>query len=370
VHGGTWADAVKPGADASAAVMLRVLAWPAAVGRRNSPYPFLLASALEERGVVVEEFSFRRLATGRHDVVHVHWPDSILYRDARSAAIRTAALIPLLRVARARGAKLVWTVHNLGSHERHHPRTAAVLHRGFLPQVDGWISLTHAGVGDVTRAFPRLADRPHAVIPSGHYASEYPGSSDRAAARRVLDIADDASVVLFFGQVRPYKNVPGLIRAFRGLDDARAVLVVAGRPLGPGLAEDVRVAAAGDARIRLRLDFVDPEDVQVLFRAADLAVLPYSEIFNSGSAVLAVTFGCPVLVPDFGALAELGQLVGETWVRTYSGELTSDAIEAALARGRPASGPDLTVLDWDAVASRTEAFYRRLGPSGGRTPAT
>ena len=350
---------------------MRVLAWPAATGRKDSPYPFLLASALEARGVVVDEFSLRRLGTGRYDIVHVHWPDSILYRPTvREAAARVAALIPLLHVARRRGARLVWTVHNLRSHERHYPRVAATWHRGFLPQVDGWISLTEAGVGDATRALPRLAGRPHAVIPSGHFASEYPGTVDRAEARRLLDIADEAPTVLFFGQIRGYKNVPGLIRAFRGIADSNAVLVVAGRPLSEDLADEVRAAAAGDDRIRLRLGFVDAGDVQALLRSADLVVLPYTEIFNSGSAVLAVTFACPVLVPGFGALAELGDLVGDGWVRTYAGELSTEAIVAALAEPVPPSPPDLTALDWDAVAAATEAFYRRLQlPRRRRSPA-
>ena len=340
---------------------MRILAWPARTGRRDSPYPYMLATALEARGHVVEEMSLRRLGTQRYDIVHVHWPDSVLYRPgAAETAARVAALVGLFGVARARGGRLVWTVHNLRSHETHHPRSAALLDRGFLPQVDGWISLTEAGVDDVVREFPALADRPHEVIPSGHYASEYPGTADRAEARRALGIAPGAELVLFFGQIRPYKNVVGLLRAFKDVDRPDAVLLVAGRPLTEQLADDVRAEATGDERVQLRLGFVEPTEVQALFRAADLAVLPYTEVFNSGSAILSVTFGCPVLVPAVGALAELGQLVGEGWVRTYTGELRGEAIAGALAASRPPGEPDLSALDWSTVSEATDGFYERL----------
>jgi glycosyltransferase involved in cell wall biosynthesis len=47
------------------------------------------------------------------------------------------------------------------------------------------------------------------------------------------------------------------------------------------------------------MDRAVPEEyVQVLFRAADVAVLPYRQVLNSGVLMLALTFGCPAVVSE------------------------------------------------------------------------
>ena len=53
-------------------------------------------------------------------------------------------------------------------------------------------------------------------------------------------------------------------------------------------------------------------------------MLPFSDIMHSGSAILALSFNKPVLVPARGSLPELQALVGTDWVRTYVGELTPE----------------------------------------------
>jgi glycosyltransferase involved in cell wall biosynthesis len=100
-----------------------------------------------------------------------------------------------------------------------------------------------------------------------------------------------------------------------------------------------------------------------LFRAADLVVLPYRETLNSGTAMLALSFDRPVLAPALGALSELGTEVGEDWVRTYTGDLNSSELQAALTwaldKKRPNSAP-LTKFGWPAIARKTEAAFQAI----------
>jgi glycosyltransferase involved in cell wall biosynthesis len=169
-------------------------------------------------------------------------------------------------------------------------------------------------------------------------------------------------VIAFFGLIREYKSVPHLVRTARALA-GDVVLLVAGAPQPDALAGEVRSAAAGDPRIRLSLGHVPDDEVQHYFRAADLAALPFRDITNSGSALLALGFDCPVLVPDRGAMGELQALAGAEWVRTYEGELTPALLADALgwARARRASAsPTLAALDWSRIAEETHAFYRAL----------
>jgi hypothetical protein len=137
--------------------------------------------------------------------------------------------------------------------------------------------------------------------------------------------------------------------------------------------ERLERGASSDARVSLFLQFVPEESIQRYLRAADLVVLPFSEILNSGSALLALSFDRPILVPAKGAMAELQHELGPDWVRTYSGELTpvvlGQALTAAHARS-PRSCDGLTRFGWDALAERTmEAFHQASNaPRGAGLP--
>ncbi len=96
----------------------------------------------------------------------------------------------------------------------------------------------------------------------------------------------------------------------------------------------VETAAESDRRIKLDLRRIPSNEVQLLFSAADLVVLPFSDIMHSGSAMLALSFDRPVLVPARGSLPELQMRVGSEWVRTYDGELTPTILKDAAALGK------------------------------------
>jgi hypothetical protein len=116
--------------------------------------------------------------------------------------------------------------------------------------------------------------------------------------------------------------------------------------------------------VRLTLEHVPDVDMQRYLRAADLVVLPFTDITNSASALLALSFDRPVLVPALGAMGELQAIVGEDWVRTYDGELTREILAGALesATRPPGARPDLEPLGWDGIARRTLALYRDVIP--------
>lgn len=337
------------------------MAWPQS--SPANPYTRLLYSAVRELGVQVDEFAPRRLARGQYDVWHLHWPDGLLSKRSRAAAVaKVATLAGMLELAGARGTSRIWTVHNLHSHDQLHPR----LERRFWPmlttRLDGYISLSEAVRDDAIEQFPALRELPGFVIPIGSFRGAYPDRLTRQQARTWLGIPADARVLVHLGQIRRYKNIPRLIGAFRALSDPTAVLLVAGKPHPASVAGEVREAAGRDPRVRVILEFVPDADVHVYLRAADLAVLPYTEIANSGSAILSVSYDCPTLVPRKGAMPELQRVVGEDWLRLYEGELDAATIAGALewARSARPGSPPLDELRWPEIARRTVHAYRQI----------
>jgi glycosyltransferase involved in cell wall biosynthesis len=350
---------------------LRVLAWPGQGARAKNPYTWLLYTHLAALGVEVRDFTPERVLRGGYDLLHVHWPEKAMTAPGRVGRAGGAlAAIALLEVAHRRGARIVWTAHNARPHEARDGWLDQWYWDEVVRRVDGVIHPSGAGRAVVEARYPALARRPADVVWLGHFRGTYPDRVTQREARAGFDVPEDARVVAFLGLVRPYKNVPHLIRTVRSLPtDSPVILLVGGEPLTPALAAEVRAAAGEDRRVRLALHHIPDEDVQRYLRAADLVVLPFTDITNSGSALLALSFDRPVLVPGLGAMGELQGVVGADWVRTYDGALTREVLREALAWAERSTGrPNLDRLDWTAIARQTLELYRTVvrGPAGGR----
>jgi beta-1,4-mannosyltransferase len=346
---------------------MRILGWPGLEKHGPNPYTRLLYSAIRKIGMRVDSFSVRNAVMNRYDIVHVHWPEYYLMRpNVFKRIIGTFGQMACIWWQRWRGAKIVWTVHNLQAHGRQRPRTEKLFFDIFTRSLDGITAFTEAGRQRAFEKWPTLKSIPSSVIPHGHYRSEFPNVIDAIDARNKLSIKSNNKVLLFFGVVARYKNVPQLIDVFHEAfqsDDTN--LLIAGQAPLQSEADDVRRRAGGDSRIHLDLrPILDPE-VPVLFASADLVVLPFTNIENSGSAMLALSLGKPILVPSLGAIKELQQEVGQKWVYTYECDLTASILKRALEWAlEPRFGvPDLTAFNWDLIAKQSCSAFQEIAGS-------
>ncbi|MEW6268545.1 MAG: glycosyltransferase, partial [Thermodesulfobacteriota bacterium] len=271
---------------------------------RDNPYCELLYGHLARIGVpVVSEPELSPGWLWRHrdevGVVHLHWPEFYYREPGGGVSPRSLAAFALgVTTAAALGYRLVWTVHNAQPHEasRADRLVRALLLRIATPIVHSQAALDELG--------PAASEA--AVIPHGSYVGWYPDVVSRAEARERLGIERQARVLLWFGQVRPYKALAPLLYAVHDLPHPDVRLVVAGRPVTPGAASEVGDLARflGDTRLHLHLRHVPDDEVQLFFRACDLVVLPYRQVLTSGAAILAASFGRGLVVPRLGALRD------------------------------------------------------------------
>ena len=215
--------------------------------------------------------------------------------------IRFVAVLVLVRI---RGAKLLWTAHNLLPHV---PSP--------IPGMD-WlgrrvvIGLSHrvyvhgesAGAA-LEKRFPQVRGK-IAMIQHGHWVDYFPHTQSKSQARAKLGISLDAYVFLFIGQCREYKNIPGLINAFRNLP-FDSLLLIAGKFSPDDYQGKILAMVEGEERIKLFPRYIPDEELQDFLSASDSVVLPYLEILTSGSAILALSFGRPVVSARMGCLKDL-----------------------------------------------------------------
>lgn len=341
---------------------------------RDNPYQRLLAAGLAGEGVrSVGGRPGRRqpfpilvawVRAGRPRVLHLHWTHEYLKGSAGPSRINQLRFLGQLRALRRLGVRIVWTMHNLGGHDGLRHASEMAVHRDLVGLADAVLchctaareaAIATYGLGATDAA------KLH-VVPHGSYVGAYPDAVSRAEARTRLGLPESGPVLLFLGAVRGYKGTDELVAAFGALDDPAARLLIAGKPRGEGIAARLAGAAAADRRIVLALRYVPDDELQVWLSAADVVVLPFRDILTSGSAILALSFGRPVVAPALGCLPETVPAdAGVLYDADAPGGLEA-AMRAALDRDLAAMGAAARAraeeLAWGPIAAATAALYR------------
>jgi glycosyltransferase involved in cell wall biosynthesis len=377
------------------------------------PYDHALCSALGAAGADV------RLITSRFPYGPVPTPEryrslEIFYRRAHAAttggargrlslALKLAEHVPgMLRcralAAQADIAHYQWLpvqqldVHLLprrrDPHNRHHPRLVLTAHdvmpreprpgqlrgqRLLYERFDAIVVHSQHGAARLAGELGLDSERIH-VVRHGAFThlAELPVGPPPFGADEPA-----GPVVLFFGLIRPYKGLDVLVEAWRQLRGRLpegAQLWVAGMPridladVGlPGVdTPDGRSVASRDG-IHLAPRFITDSEIPAYFARADLVVLPYREIDQSGVLFTALAFGKPLLLSDVGGFPEVASTGAASTVPAGDADALAQALAqllgdherlagmAAAARAA-AQGP----YSWQAIAKEHLDLYERL----------
>ncbi len=288
----------------------------------------------------------------RGDVVHAQWWSWIL----------APIYATVLSVARLRGKRVLLTVHNVAPHEG--GRLRSLLNRLVLRFGDRFVVHSPRNV----EALQGLVRRPIDVIGHGLLRAPKRGLTVREA-RASLGLAANAKVVLAFGNIRPYKGLDVLIRAFdrvRALVPS-AVLLVGGQPWGSARPYEQLVNEMGlTDSVRLHLGYIPESQIETFFVASDVVALPYTRFDGaSGVGSLVLPFGQPLVVSDVGGLTDLVDCPEavvppgdpESLANTLVRVLTDDALRARFAAGSRRRARD---FEWGPIAEETARLYREL----------
>jgi glycosyltransferase involved in cell wall biosynthesis len=148
------------------------------------------------------------------------------------------------------------------------------------------------------------------IIPFGINNTVPNATLSIAEAKRQLKINQCDKTLLFFGNIAPYKGLEYLIAAFSTLlrHDYNYRLIIAGRPKGnDNYWKQIQQAISRGGmqeRIIQRIEYVPDEQTGLYFKAADVLVLPYTRIFQSGVLFLGYAFGLPAIATDVGSLRD------------------------------------------------------------------
>ncbi|NOT35169.1 MAG: glycosyltransferase [Candidatus Eisenbacteria bacterium] len=199
---------------------------------------------------------------------------------------------------RQRGTRVALVCDNLVPHEKRPFDDAFTA--WMMRNSDGYLVMSDQVERDLDTIKPG-ATRRRVLHPL--YAHFDQGRYTRETARARLGL--EGEVALFFGYVRRYKGLDILLEAWKQVHSNRAAtLVVAGEHYEPAGTYQSLIDANSPGSVRMIDRYIADDEVEALFKAADVVVLPYRSATQSGVTHVAYALGVPVITTDVGGLAE------------------------------------------------------------------
>lgn len=199
----------------------------------------------------------------------------------------------------------------------------------------------------------------------------------REESRRRLGLLDDEKTILFFGAIKQYKGLEYLVAAFQQIAAQRDYRLIIAGERKKGYEEywrSIQQTIDHDLTrdmILQKIEFIPDAEAEIYFKAADVAVLPYTEIFQSGILFLAFAYGLPVIATDVGSFRE-DVIEGRTGfiskpcdsddlAKTIQRYFDADMYKNLEARRQIIREWAISKHSWSEVAKITRRTYLRLG---------
>jgi glycosyltransferase involved in cell wall biosynthesis len=265
---------------------------------------------------------------------------------------------------RRRGTRVVLVCDNLLPHEpRFYDRAFS---NWMMRNSDGYLVMSAAVERDLDTLKPGA---PRRLVAHPFYAQFDQGRWTRETARASLGLTGE--VALFFGYVRHYKGLDTLLRAWKDVRARRpeATLVVAGEFYERPAAYEALAREAGGVRLLSR--YIPDEEVEALFRAADVTVLPYRSATQSGVTHVSYALGVPVIATRVGGITETVKdgTTGLTCAPEDPAALAATIVRFFAERlGERMAGPIAALRaehSWEALARATVSLVDELKPRRG-----
>lgn len=342
--------------------------------RQDNPYQNLLANALLENDItVIFCQGYRRVlpiyrqvitASTPIDVLHIHWLNPYLKGDNWIVKfIYCLKFLLDIFLVRKKGIRIVWTIHNLVAHDSRFPRLEKWLKQYFLFFVDCAIVHSQAAKDAVVDAYS-LDKNKVVIIPHGHYRAVYGSAIAKQEARQKLNLPNDRLLLLNFGMLKPYKGVEKVVDIWNNNSEIaqNCYFLIAGKALDKSYGQHLKMLVEKVKGVELRDKFVADEEVHLYFSAADVVILPFKQILTSGSLLLAISYGKPVIAPQLENILEtLGAATAFLYDPFEDGALIG-AIQASIDADLAIEAQKVIAagdrLNWDDIALKTKKIYQ------------
>ncbi|TRZ46025.1 glycosyltransferase [Robertkochia solimangrovi] len=288
----------------------------------ENQYIHIIRNLLQEiEGVEVVPFSIKSVlllksSVWRSQFIWLNWYESV---TNEFMAIVRLIVLPIMKIF---GKRIIYVLHNKRTHKPGFNFFSALLQKVTIHFSD--VIIVHSKISE--EEIPIKKRSKIKYIPHPNYCGIYGSIIPKPKFN------DDKLRLLFFGQLKPYKNIELLIDVVNELENSDIELTIMGKPESNDYKNKLKNYIKND-KINFIFEFIEDKRIGETLSQYDLVVLPYNleSSLNSGTVILAFSYAISVICPNIGTINDLEETSFLTYTYTNRSEHLGNLKETILA---------------------------------------
>jgi len=265
--------------------------------------------------------------------------------------------------------KVVLTIHDVSSFAS--SSDSSIIENMIYKLADLIFTHNEFSKSEIIKVNPNLSSRIY-IVPHGNYIPFINMENNKEKSRKRLEIPNNKKVLLFFGMIKKVKGLDVLLYALKRVvkENPDILLLIAGKTWENDFTTYQRIIDENNLSdyCLLHTKFIPHADVEHYYCAADLVVLPYKKIYQSGVLVMTLSYGKPALASDLPPLKEIVTDMQTAFLFESENEISlAEKINLILLDPEKLeevriNGEELikTKYDWNEIGRQTKQAYQSL----------
>lgn len=268
----------------------------------SNPYIANVISILNNLGI--ETYDFKDIKKGKIkvseiEIANLNWYDNFNSKSLIKTIFDTIKRVAVITYLKINDVEIFYTFHNKTAHDGFHPAFNRYLHNYLIRKSNKVLLLNEKSRQYIVNAIGEAKAKEKCFFvghPLYHNETIYGPKSSKEL------------IFLFFGAIRPYKNVELLINAWSTAKIDNAKLIIVGKPFNSEYKKSIESLCQGKSDIKLILEFVPEEQLTSLIAASDIIVAPLQKTssMNSSTLMKAVCSGKNIVIPAIDMASDFG----------------------------------------------------------------
>tara|TARA_B100000902_G_scaffold163425_2_gene158627 strand:+ start:48930 stop:50087 length:1158 start_codon:yes stop_codon:yes gene_type:complete len=268
------------------------------------------------------------------------------------------------------GMKVVYTVHDVISNLEKNEGSFRWINY-VLNKSDKLITHNEYSKQEMIRLFKGIDKEIH-IIPHGNYMPFITIKNDQNKSRNKLGLPKHKKVLLFFGMIKRVKGLDLLLKSMQIVikNNPDIFLLIAGKSWEDDFNlynEMIENLGIKDNCI-VHNKYIKSEHVADYFCSADISVLPYKRISQSGVLMMSMSYNCPVLVSNLLPFTEIindditGYIFESENINSLSQKILSIfSNEKSLIKCKDLASNEIkTKYSWNEIGRKMKNIYEKI----------
>lgn len=301
----------------------------------------------------------KKLIKNKYDILHTQW------------VIFSPVDYWFLRKIKKQEKKLVITIHDILPFNKKF--YDYFFHNKIYGLADAIILQTDENVSKFHDIFPKIQS-PVYMVPHGHFMN-YAKVLDMQMARKKLNLPEKEFIYLFFGQIKKVKGVDVLLKSYADLlknhpeIKKNTLLVIAGNTWKEDSNKYFSLVKQEhlDEYVHMDIRYIPDDQVDLFYSAADVCVLPYLEVYQSGVLQLTYAHHRVPIATDLRAFTDIINPQIGFICRSNDIQALSNAMRIAYNKKNELETMAncgynyiATRFDWDNIAIKVKEIYTEV----------